>query len=740
MSTEPVFIYEHIPTKTILRSINSGGELQILRDFKEIARISMHLNYPPSCSDDGIVYFHNSYSRHMIDLNKPFPQEPKKAPDGNLIHPDGKHIVKYAMDEFPYKYKEESHAGLLLIDIKTGKPETLWKGDTSNPDLVPIFGQTEEEASEKEDYDDTFEKVKKPIEFPFLVLAEDKKTWALIQSHRMVIGKEGNKTASVFWNKYTFYPIKAFFDLEKNRLLLAGREGIAAFTLDGKPAAYWKALLPCEPYKEYGRTISEVKAPVVSPPILRNGEILAVVCTKKGKSYPDPSWYEILRFDRENLSLLGKLSEFPKKRDPDENASLLSLSDGSLVWAPNTLPLIVLPAPNSKYKSTDIAKILGDEIEPVIPHPADSWYIKKIGETGDISELSKTDSNERKSFARYLLNELMEDRRFSQLIETDISAFSPYIDQVAQWNEDRLKLLEEMDWQNYWKIMEGLPDASVLKIADKLKSKKKLKDSDRIYLKLLIGSGTPLSLEILAGLARTHSVAAELCGDYLLHIPESGPAVPRLCRKSLDIVAYEDERGENAEGIFYPLAHNEYLPEKFGWTCKSPMGHILSVDLSLLNTDALNKSPLRCHHWFLSSGEECCDEAINTYYAYRNLDDSDRRVKLIADLSVSNSKERPQESSCEGSEEYEEPEKEYRIVLEPHNPDRDWKTKSMGKLGGYPDWWQSPEVPSCPECGKMMFYVGYVKADAIRSDMIDAALYGFHCEDCGIGAQIVQIT
>ena len=154
----------------------------------------------------------------------------------------------------------------------------------------------------------------------------------------------------------------------------------------------------------------------------------------------------------------------------------------------------------------------------------------------------------------------------------------------------------------------------------------------------------------------------------------------------------------------------------------------------------MSKSPLRCHHWFLSSGEECCEEAINTYYAYRNLEDSDKLVKLIADLSVSNSKERPQESSCEGSEECEEPEKIYRIVLEPHNPDRDWKTKNMGKLGGYPDWWQSPEIPACPECGKMMFYVGYVKANTIRNDMVDAALYGFHCEDCGIGAQIVQIT
>jgi hypothetical protein len=39
-----------------------------------------------------------------------------------------------------------------------------------------------------------------------------------------------------------------------------------------------------------------------------------------------------------------------------------------------------------------------------------------------------------------------------------------------------------------------------------------------------------------------------------------------------------------------------------------------------------------------------------------------------------------------------------------------------------------------------MFYVGQVHACSVRDDVIDAALYAFHCEDCGIGAQMVQIT
>jgi hypothetical protein len=40
----------------------------------------------------------------------------------------------------------------------------------------------------------------------------------------------------------------------------------------------------------------------------------------------------------------------------------------------------------------------------------------------------------------------------------------------------------------------------------------------------------------------------------------------------------------------------------------------------------------------------------------------------------------------------------------------------------------------------MMFYIGEVFAGSIRNDMIDAAVFGFHCEECGVGGQIVQIT
>ncbi|MCB1158608.1 MAG: hypothetical protein KDK45_13985, partial [Leptospiraceae bacterium] len=450
--------------------------------------------------------------------------------------------------------------------------------------------------------------------------------------------------------------------------------------------------------------------------------------------------YEVLKFNRDDLTFLGQHKGFPPKRDPDENAILYALSDGSIAWVPNTLPIEILPAEGSHLTSTEIVKIIGEAKEPIVPHPSDSWYLHSIGETGELPDIIQASPEERKSLARYLLNELMEDRRFTQLIEIDVSAFQPYISQIVEWKEDRLNLLREMDWQNFWKIMYGLPDSSVQKIAKKLGTKKKLKNSDKNYIQLLIGAGTTLALETLGELARKHSLASELCSDFLLEVLESGPAIPRVSRTSHDIIAYPDTENENQEGIFYPLRHSEYLPEKFGWTCRSSMGHILSIDLELLKVNSLMSSSLKLHHWFLSTGEECCDESICTYYAYRNIKGSHQLIQLIADLASANPKERPEQTDCEGSETEDRQTKKYKIVLESHIPDRPWKVKTLGKLGGYPDWWQSPEIPSCPDCGRMMFYIGYVKADSIRDDMIDAALYGFHCEDCGIGAQVVQIT
>jgi hypothetical protein len=221
--------------------------------------------------------------------------------------------------------------------------------------------------------------------------------------------------------------------------------------------------------------------------------------------------------------------------------------------------------------------------------------------------------------------------------------------------------------------------------------------------------------------------------------------VRRFTPGFLDINAYLVDEGDivHTPGLEFLLDAADYLPEDCGWVCLSPPAHILTAQLDLLPGDPLTASPLKVHHWFLPSGEECCDEStVGHSLAYRPLPGSERLVTLVANLSYPH-KPRDAEGECHYEDYGDEPfVAQHRLVLEPFIGQRlTWPNHQLGRLGGYPDWWQYPEVPDCPECKRLMFYVGQVhNAPAIREEVIFAALYAFHCEDCGIGAQVVQIT
>jgi hypothetical protein len=221
--------------------------------------------------------------------------------------------------------------------------------------------------------------------------------------------------------------------------------------------------------------------------------------------------------------------------------------------------------------------------------------------------------------------------------------------------------------------------------------------------------------------------------------------VRRFTPDFLDINAYLVDEGDivHTPGLEFLLDAADYLPEDCGWVCLSPPAHILTAQLDLLPGDPLTASPLKVHHWFLPSGEECCDEStVGHSLAYRPLPGSERLVTLVANLSYPH-KPRDAEGECHYEDYGDEPfVAQHRLVLEPFIGQRlTWPNHQLGRLGGYPDWWQYPEVPDCPECKRLMFYVGQVhNAPAIREEVIFAALYAFHCEDCGIGAQVVQIT
>ncbi len=365
----------------------------------------------------------------------------------------------------------------------------------------------------------------------------------------------------------------------------------------------------------------------------------------------------------------------------------------------------------------------------------------------ETSALKEMTPAQRVTLAGDMLKTLARDKRFKLLLLLDRTAFYPYADQVMAWDDERLNRLRNMDFRNGWKITCGASDSVTDMLADTIRAKlsalpKSRADMTHYRVQLLIGAATDRAHAHLADLARTSTEVARHCHERHLEIPADGPAVRRFMPDFMDINGYRLEKGAlvHTAGLSYPLDAADFMPENRGWVCLSPPAHILTAPLNLLPGKPLAASPLKVQHWFMSSGEECCDEStVGHSLAYRALSDSDRLVELIANLSYPD--EPRDEQVCDYQDYGDEPGRiQYRLVLEPFMGLHLWPNKCLGRLGGYPDWWQQPEPPDCPKCGRLMFYVGQVHSSAICEDVIDAALYAFHCEMCGIGAQVVQIT
>jgi hypothetical protein len=321
---------------------------------------------------------------------------------------------------------------------------------------------------------------------------------------------------------------------------------------------------------------------------------------------------------------------------------------------------------------------------------------------------------------------------------------------VLGWDDERLHRLRDMDFRNFWKVARGASDDAVDTLAEIIRANLDALSKSRANVThyrvlLLIGADTERAHIHLADLARQSPEILRHCYERHLEIPAAGPAVRRFSPNFLDVNAYVVEQGDIAHtpGLAFPLDTTSYLPENRGWVCLSPPAHILTAQLDLLPGNPLAASPLKFHHWFLPSGEECCDEGtVGHSLAYHVLPGSTQLAALAANLSYPD-EPRNIEGACHYEDYGDEPYKtRHRLVLEPFAGQRlGWPNHRLGRLGGgHPEWWQQPKVPGCPACGRLMFYVGQVHACAIRDDVIDAALYAFHCEDCGIGAQIVQIT
>jgi hypothetical protein len=123
-----------------------------------------------------------------------------------------------------------------------------------------------------------------------------------------------------------------------------------------------------------------------------------------------------------------------------------------------------------------------------------------------------------------------------------------------------------------------------------------------------------------------------------------------------------------------------------------------------------------------SSSPEECDEVTTGEYRFRFTDTGIALDGIEA-------------SACEGSGDPSEGGPKVAIVPYAEKGDR----RVQGHIGGRPRWWQYPEVPGCPECSRLMFFVGQV-GGTLRDDVADVGLWGFVCEGCDRGTIVTQMT
>ncbi|MBN2532723.1 MAG: hypothetical protein JXB88_07530 [Spirochaetales bacterium] len=631
MSTNPLYCFEQAMSNTIARMISANSYVQVIRDGKETGRFPNHMNTQASFSKDGKAYLFSYINyrnmNYIIDLAGEFPQEPAETVKGLIIHPDGRHIIN--IENVNNDSNQTEPLILTSTHIESGKKQTICRIDTTCSEMIGLSGgESSDNVSRSLDEDKLIK--------PEIIFAGDGETWVIMGHYRLITGKGDTVQCSVHWKEF-FYPLKYTLDTERERILLSGKPGISAVSFNGKVEHYWHAEIPCEPYQEYGREVTKNKVPVASPAVYWNNRLVAVLQLEA--NYGKPNLFQVSEFDRDTLQYTGPVEGMPLKKLSEDQCALLPLADGSLAWIPYDQPIIILPARDTERKSSDQIICIGDEPPPRIPVPDKEWYNREIGLLGTDKKLDDLSPGERKSLARFFLNELSKDNNFQKLIQLDPLAFKPFHEQIVTWELKELGLLENMAFRDYWKIMNHADDGVVDGIAGAVKVKDPLEKADNIRVHLLAGCNTGHSLEVLGELSRSCKEIKRICQDLLLFIPRAGPAEQRFLEDP-----YESSYGK-----------------------------------------------------------------------------------------------RKQDDKCPGSE-AEDFEVKFLMRLEPYRVERPYPQKRVGRIGGYPDWWQHPEVPACPDCGRMMFYIGEVFSSHMRDDMIDAAIFGFHCEKCGIGAQILQIT
>ena len=711
--TRRLYSAYHEPTRTLLRVSLTRYVLELIRDGRLVA--SHHCSDRVAWSRDGLVVW--DWARSRIRLTQP--ETLLKAPTAGgaivrgssrppTLHPDG-------------------------ASLCSASPEGLWISPLDDPADQRVAASFADVPPRRLDPRRPGPGVEAPLprdalEFPEVVFAENGEAWIALDGQAAAIGRGGETLAIIHAERQFSYPPTAVFDLARDRILLSGAEGLLAVTTAGHVAAAYRARC------------------VTSGAALRGDEVLVTSCVRERDPSSGIGEFEILRLDAQTLDVRGPLEGMPRHREGGYSTyqGLLVLPDGSVALVPGDGPVVLLPASDPPpIPMTSLVVHAGVERTPVVPHPSEEWYDRALGSDGTLTlqALDGATAGERPSLARFLLEMLPGgDNRFGALASYDPNCFAPYREQVLAWDDDRLQLLEHMDGHRWFEIVRGSSDAAATRLAERIAGAGR-RERERL-MNLLLGVGSDHALTLAGDLARADSELRDVARGCCIGIPETGPAVRRFHQEVGVVVragrAKKRSRAETPRPAVVTAlaARAKALSSPRGRSCRLPPLDVLTVDLEALGWPELSASPLRVQRFFLSVCEDC-DEWQQRYVCAPA---AGGRVSIIGalDQEAEDDEAGGEDEVCPGA-----PVKAPtapRFSIEPPTLGEWDSSRMVGELGGRPYWLQSPEVPYCPRCGTVMFYVGMTHPSHWLDIAPDSRLFGFHCERCGLSAQVEQCT
>lgn len=371
----------------------------------------------------------------------------------------------------------------------------------------------------------------------------------------------------------------------------------------------------------------------------------------------------------------------------------------------------------------------------------EAWYVEKyatennnIGwyQVGDLTE------GEQKSLVYYLLNNfygMAEENTLSEIIQHQPELLEFYRKDLLS-DFEMIDEISSLNIENWWNLASNATDEEIdillTHYANGLEE----------VAKLLFGADTPYALEQLAELSKESSNIVDMARELHIILREDGTFERRYLPETYDLFKAKNNSGPLPEGISLLSDSKKAVKDGKVPTCSNHILPLLTLDFTKLASfrgSALEKSG---NYYFFSTNCDSCDtwlnnnafnivprkpwEFIGTYKTYdtpgleTDFDEEDPDCYIDEDDSLKD--DLP----------------EYLSYM----PERAVKDgdKRIATLGGRPRWVQSPEIPDCPECNKMMFYIGRNQASQWSGSIGDQVVFGFACEDCMKAVQIMQCT